>query len=135
MIFQDNYKRLKELGFLDVKYLKIENKPFMDLSIERIEKNVISLCHYGEQNGDLMCDPEMTIEINDEFKTAQALYFRNDYIGVEQFVFIYNDDGLKTKVYPKLRKELNIFLKEWLINLKRQGFKVKKWNDRLQLNL
>ena len=126
MIFQDNYKRLKELGFLDVKYLKIENKPFMDLSIERIEKNVISLCHYGEQNGDLMCDPEMTIEINDEFKTAQALYFRNDYIGVEQFVFIYNDDGLKTKVYPKLRKELNIFLKEWLINLKRQGFKVKK---------
>jgi len=41
-------------------YCKLDNNPsYMSLSIEIIEKTVISLCHYGEQNGDLMRDPEM----------------------------------------------------------------------------
>lgn len=48
--------------------LKIENPPFMALVIEATDESgpcglpAISVCHYGEQNGDLMRDPEMCFE-------------------------------------------------------------------------
>jgi hypothetical protein len=41
-------------------YLKIENPPYMELVVEATDESgpcglpVISVCHYGEQNGDAM---------------------------------------------------------------------------------
>lgn len=40
----------------------------MSLSVEDIGKSadgnrLVSICHYGEQNGDLMRDPEMVFEL------------------------------------------------------------------------
>jgi hypothetical protein len=49
--------------------LKIENPPYMALVIEATDESgpcglpVLSVCHYGEQNGDLMRDPEMCFEL------------------------------------------------------------------------
>ena len=45
-------------------FLKIENAPYMALTIEAIEEGpsglpTVSVTHYGEQHGDLMRDPEM----------------------------------------------------------------------------
>jgi len=40
---------------------------------------------------------------------AEALAFRNDYMGIYQEVFL--EPG---KYYPKLKKELNYFLSNWL---------------------
>jgi len=102
--------------------LKLKSSGYMDLSVEILEKTSdyirISLTHYGEQNGDLMADPDMEIKIYKENQTAEALSFQNDYMGVYQIV--YPEAG---KVYPKLKKELNIFLNQWLTNLFTQGFK------------
>ena len=50
-------------------YLKIENPPYMALVIEATDESgpcglpAISVAHYGEQNGDLMRDPEMCFEL------------------------------------------------------------------------
>ncbi len=50
-------------------YLKIENAPYMELVIEAMDESgpcglpSISVAHYGEQNGDLMRDPEMCFEL------------------------------------------------------------------------
>ena len=50
-------------------YLKIENPPYMTLVIEATDESgpcglpAISVAHYGEQNGDLMRDPEMCFEL------------------------------------------------------------------------
>ena len=50
-------------------YLKIENAPYMALVIEATDESgpsglpAISVAHYGEQNGDLMRDPEMCFEL------------------------------------------------------------------------
>ena len=49
-------------------YLKIENSPYMALVIEATDSGpsglpAISVAHYGEQNGDLMRDPEMCFEL------------------------------------------------------------------------
>jgi hypothetical protein len=50
-------------------YLKIDNAPYMELVIEAMDESgpcglpAISVCHYGEQNGDAMRDPEMYFEL------------------------------------------------------------------------
>jgi hypothetical protein len=50
-------------------YLTIDNAPWMALVIEAVDESgplglpAISVCHYGEQNGDAMRDPEMYFEL------------------------------------------------------------------------
>ena len=85
---------------------------------------LISLCHYGEQNGDLMCDPEMVFEIHTSAAPdmAEPLSFRNDYMGLMQEVYRYNDSGKKTHVNARLNQELTSFARTWFTNLKDQGF-------------
>ena len=48
----------------------------------------ISVAHYGEQNGDLMRDPEMCFELAKPVSSKiifDPYYWRNHYVGVEQF--------------------------------------------------
>ena len=47
----------------------------------------LSVAHYGEQNGDLMRDPEMCFELSFAGGIADLnpFYYRNDYIGCEQW--------------------------------------------------
>jgi hypothetical protein len=73
-------------------YLKIENAPYMALVIEATGESgpsglpAISVAHYGEQIGDLMRDPEMCFElVTAEGPHLDPFYFRNDYIGLEQW--------------------------------------------------
>lgn len=117
------YEMLEELGILEVtEYLKIKNKPYMDLNVDRLSGNVISMAHNYIQNGDVMADPDMTIEIYPDQRRAEALTFQNDGVGVWQAVYNYDDQGRKVAVRPRLKKELNSFLVQWLRNLKAQGF-------------
>ena len=102
---------------------------YMPLSIESIGTSadgnrLIALCHYGEQNGDLMRDPEMVFElfIHGEASTAEPLSFQNDYMGVFQEVYRYDDTGKKTHVNTRLKTELKSFARTWFKNLKDQGF-------------
>jgi hypothetical protein len=50
-------------------YLKITNPPYLELVIEAVDESgpmglpAISVAHYGQQNGDLMRDPEMCFEL------------------------------------------------------------------------
>ena len=96
-------------------YLKLKCSGYMDLVVERIGSNEISLTHYYVQNGDLCCDPDMQIRIDFDNKTAEALTFQNWMI----FQEVYPEPD---KVNMKLKKELNSFLIFWLKNLKNQGF-------------
>jgi hypothetical protein len=65
-------------------YYKLNNDPtFIPVTLEIVGKNQLSICHYGESNGDLMRDPEMVFykQSDDWF----PIYFRNDWVGVEEF--------------------------------------------------
>ena len=102
---------------------------YMPLSVEDIGQSadgnrLISICHYGEQNGDLMRDPDMVFEVyaSPAPATAEPLSFRNDYMGLMQEVYRYNDDGKKTHVNVRLKQDLKSFARTWLNNLKDQGF-------------
>ena len=108
---------------LDDGYLKLDNTSgtFMPLIVEKVTDEpgftaVYSLAHYGEQNGDLMADPEMTFgESEHEF---YPLSFRNDYVGVYQEV-------IAEQVNLKRQKELAEFTAIWLENIvDQQGIKL-----------
>ncbi len=109
-------------------HLKIENPPFMALVIEDIQQRgpkgspLISVAHYGEQNGDLMRDPEMVFEIerNGEQIKMTPTYWRNDYVGKEDFSAI-EEDG-QWLVISGLQHAHSEFAKTWDANLKAQGF-------------
>jgi hypothetical protein len=91
----------------------------MDLVIEKLEgQPIISLCHYSEQNGDLMRDPELCYYTTD--KEAKPNYFRNDYVGVEHATMpdFFGDVPVK----PHLQPALDSFSRTWLNNLREQGF-------------
>ena len=40
-------------------HLRLENKGYMPLVIEKTGKNLVSVAHYYEQNGDLIADPDV----------------------------------------------------------------------------
>ena len=76
----------------------------------------IALAHNYIQNGDVMADPDMEIRISPEIKYAEALTYQLDGLGI--FQRVYPEPG---KVYPKLKRELNQFLNQWLKNCIDQG--------------
>lgn len=102
---------------------------FMLLSVEDIGRSgegnrLVSLCHYGEQNGDLMRDPDIVFMFHehggDTF--AEPVSFRNDYMAICQEVYNYDDNGKRTHVKPSLKRELKDFASTWFKNLRAQGF-------------
>ena len=102
---------------------------YMPLSVEHIGQStdghrLIAICHYGEQHGDLMRDPEMVFELftHGELSAAEPLSFQNDYMGLLQEVYRYDEAGKKTHVNSKLKQELTSFARIWFRNLRDQGF-------------
>ena len=74
--------------------LRVENPPYQQLVIEAIPEPgplglpCLSVAHSGEQNGDLMRDPEMCFELSNPLRLGISLapyYWRNDYVGIEQY--------------------------------------------------
>jgi uncharacterized protein YqiB (DUF1249 family) len=137
MIYETNYKRLLKIvpGLLEMaedgeaKSKRLKAEGFMDLHVEFLYKRTpscwaYSLAHYGEQNGDMMKDPDMEIWVYPELEMVEAFNFQNDYVGVyRQVRFTRNGQEF---VRPQVKKELNSFLRTWTLNLKRQGHKEAK---------
>jgi len=122
MIYETIYKKLEKLGITElVKYKKLRSEGYMDLSIDILSDNEeekhIAMAHNFIQNGDVMADPDMEIKIYKKTKMAEALTYQLSSMGI--FQRVYPEPG---KVYPKLKKQLNSFLDQWLTNLISQGF-------------
>ncbi|MGB9131157.1 MAG: DUF1249 domain-containing protein [Methanosarcina sp.] len=109
------FKKLQQLKILDkngimkASYMRFESEGLMDLHVDNLLNNTISVAHNGKQNGDVMCDPDMQIWIHPDHKEAEAMTYQNDYLGI--FQEVYPEPG---KYRPKLKKDLNDFLADWL---------------------
>ncbi len=113
----------------DDQAVKLTVDGYMPLSIERIGTSpeghkLVVLAHAGIQNGDVMFDPEMVFRFIalDELQLAEPISFRNDYMGINQEVYRYNDEGKATHVNTRLKAELKSFARTWFRNLREQGF-------------
>jgi hypothetical protein len=69
--------------------VRITVSGYLSLSVEDIGTSedgtrLVSLCHYREQNGDLMRDPDMVFLLYDlpDGAAAEPISFRNDYLGM-----------------------------------------------------
>ncbi|UVT19640.1 MAG: hypothetical protein H8K03_17895 [Nitrospira sp.] len=109
--------------------VRISVPGYMPLSVEEIGSSeeghrLVSLCHYGEQNGDLMRDPDMVFLFHNvpDGVAAEPVSFRNDYLGISQEVYRYNEAGRRTHVFPTLKQELKTFATTWFATLRVQGF-------------
>jgi hypothetical protein len=116
-------------GYRSDLYLRIENPPYMALVIEATPEpgplgvQAISVAHYCEQNGDLMRDPEMCFELSNPLGMGWILtsfYFRNDYMGVEQYSRTREGDNYV--FVPDLLREHESFARTWDKNIRVQGF-------------
>lgn len=117
-------------GLGSAKYISIENEPWMRLVIEVLPDlgpdghMVVSVAHYGERNSDLMRDPEMLFEVIEEDNLQPEFwpfYFRNDYMGIEQWSR-FRCEGGEVVCLPKRTREMEEFAKIWDRNLTEQGF-------------
>lgn len=116
-------------------HCNIENDGYLPLTIEFIGKDkdgnqLVSVCHYAKQNGDLMRDPEMVFMVREEmvYPSLNArlkgkkpymkekwypVYFRNDFAGFERNL-------INTGKYM-----VDGFHKIWDKNIREQGFILK----------
>ena len=102
---------------------------YMPLSVEEIGSSgdgyrLVSLCHYGEQNGDLMRDPDIVFLFHNvpDGAAAEPVSFRNDYLGIVQDVYRYDEVGRRTHLLLTLKQDLTEFAESWFANLKDQSF-------------
>ncbi len=101
---------------------------YMPLSVEDIGvqdgHRLVSLCQYGEQHGDLMRDCDLVFMVNDlpDGVAAEPVSFRNDYLGIVQDVYRYDERGRRTHVVVSLKQDLKEFARAWLATLREQGF-------------
>ncbi|RKR80084.1 hypothetical protein BDD43_0177 [Mucilaginibacter gracilis] len=120
-------------------HLKITNDPFMPLTIEKIGEDIItpigvgcaySLCHYYEQNGDLMQDPEMCFLIldnrADDVKelskvTIAPFMFQQANLGIYQESIEFANQ-IMGEVHTEMQADHAEFADMWLGNIKLQGF-------------
>ena len=119
-LLHENYLKLNKIaeGLLKDRYsyMILKAPGFMDLVIEKIWNNRISLSHYYEQNGDLMSDPDVELIVDKEKETLKAATFQQDNLGIYQEA--YQGDTL---VDDYLANELNNFVSQWLNNISMQG--------------
>ena len=108
-------------------YLKIPNPPYMELVIEAVDESgplglpALSVCHYGEQNGDAMRDPEMCFELGFAGGAHLDPYlWRNDYVAAEQVSRAIIRDHYIALL--ELHKQHEKFAGMWDNNLRLQGF-------------
>ncbi len=112
-----------------VQAVRITVSGLMPLSVEKIGSSadghrLVSLCQYGEQNGDLMRDPDLVFMVTDlpDGAAAEPVSYRNDYLGIVQEVYRCDEAGRRTHVVPSLKEDLKEFAQTWFANLKDQGF-------------
>jgi hypothetical protein len=101
------------------KYLRLKTPGFMDLVIEAIDAEQFSMAHYFEQNGDLMKDPEMVMMVRHDLMSVVPISFEMS--NPQTYRTVFNDQCVAD---PKVVRELESFLEQWLKNIRLQGFQV-----------
>jgi hypothetical protein len=113
-----NYKRLYVIApeILDGEchYMKLQVEGQNDLVLVQ-SGSQIRMTQYYEQNGDLMHDPEIVLEVDKDKRMINPISFRQDGMGVYDTV---------DRMSQKKVQELEEFLSYWLLTVQVQGFRV-----------
>lgn len=122
-INQKIYENILNLGILEIlkehNYIRMSAGGLMDLHIDKLKGEgsnlIIAIAHNGYQNGDVMADPDMEVNIETELKESTALSYQNDYMGVYRHV---------ENISPTDAEDMNIYLEYWLRQIEQSNYKV-----------
>ena len=107
---QENYRLLKKLApeILngEASYMKFARKNHLDLSIDHLGENHISVAQNYILNGDVMAAPDMEFMYDNQKRTLQALSFQQDDLG------IYHSLGSSPAIQFQLDKMASLLLSE-----------------------
>ncbi|MBN1501445.1 MAG: hypothetical protein JW982_14890 [Spirochaetes bacterium] len=123
------YDLMNELGIIESMrnyfyacYETAESLPLhADLLNRENDRILCALAHNRIRNDDILCEPDMEILIDLKNHTVQPLTYRNDSEGI--FEQIYDCDE-STPVNESLKRELSVYLEEWLRSLIRLNYKL-----------
>jgi len=110
-------------------HFKAKSGGFMDLVVENIGPNQISVTHYYTQNGDMIQDPEVVFLVGCdgewyavEWTTPAVMFAGHAMGGWKRYIEIDAENG--TWIHGDLRgqRDLAVFANKWADNLKKQGF-------------
>jgi hypothetical protein len=109
--------RLDDFNQANDFHLRVENSPYMPLSIER-HGSTVTVTHYYEVNGDLVPDPDMEFLVmpDGEWLPLAIQHSTGHYFRAVEFV-----DGQQL-VRPEMLRDLRSFARQWGRNLITQGF-------------
>ncbi len=100
---------------------------FMPLTFDLIERSEgrvqYAMAHWFEQQGDLIQDPEMIIEIKGRSVEALSIQHPPPF---NRVMPVYSED--RTSYSPRQKRDQNQFLEMWLSNIRAQGF-VKNYSE------
>ncbi|OGV41419.1 MAG: hypothetical protein A2X46_16425 [Lentisphaerae bacterium GWF2_57_35] len=91
-------------------HTKIDNAPghFMAACVEILGQTagyeLVSVAHYGEQNGDLMRDPDIVIMANEQ--NAWPISYRNDYVGIDHESADFDEAGQLKGYRPRMQADI-----------------------------
>jgi hypothetical protein len=111
-------------GIEKFRHVKLHVEGFMPLTLEKLPIDgpnggvLLSVCHYFEQNGDLMADPEIEFEIRGE--EWLPISFRQDSTGTNRIVV--QKVGTQVLANPHILRDLQSFCRVWDKNIHDQGF-------------
>ena len=126
LITQKLYEAMYQKPYMirEGNHARINNNPaYMPVIVEKVGHlpgygEIISIAHYGQQNGDPMADPDM------EFVIVGGDYYpisyRNDYLRQQQNVFQLDPEGKPEKINKILQDHLTSFANHWLRNIENQ---------------
>ncbi len=109
------------LGDLDKlpEYQKLKASSFMDLNVDKLsgdgEEIRIALSHYFKQGGDMIPDPDMEMMVFPDLEMVEPLTYQDSYVYRE----VFPDSG---GIDLKARKDLSVFLNQWLSNIIDEGY-------------
>ena len=82
--------------------------------------DIVSVSQQGEQNGDVMYDPEISF-LRDHRGKKTVYYpvsYRNDFLGINQHYLQTTDEGKLVFVDIKDQKDCAVFVGKWMKNLR-----------------
>ena len=109
-----------------------ENSGIMSVHLEKREpiifisngkatiREIFSVAHYFEQNGDLMSDPYMEFTVGDDIegnKIVIPILFHQDQPYVYQDAITRDENGSFKGYYPKMQKDITVFANMWMKNI------------------
>lgn len=120
LVIQKLYEAMYQKPYMieEGRHAKISNNPaYMSVVIEKVGHlpgygEIISIAHYGLQNGNRMADPDM------EFIIVGGDYYPisycNDYLCQRRNVFTLNNEGKPEKINKFLQEHLTSFANHWM---------------------